>query len=140
MIIVSACLLGDNCKYNGGNNLSEKLVEHLRGKEIMKLCPELEAGLGVPRPPIELKDGVPYRECGECVEEPLNSAIERIKARLDGKEIEYAILKSRSPTCGASSIYDGSFTHTLIPGQGILARALTALGIKVIDSDDITGG
>ena len=58
MIIVSACLLGRNCKYNGGNNYDEKVVEFLKGKEVIEVCPEVLAGLGVPRTPIEIVDGV----------------------------------------------------------------------------------
>lgn len=136
MIIVSACLLGENCKYNGGNNLSTPIVEYLKDKEILPVCPEVLAGLGVPREPIELKGGVPYRIDGACLENELSEAILKIKKMIDGKDIEYAVLKSRSPTCGAKQIYDGSFTHTLIDGMGILAKALSDMGIKVFDSED----
>ena len=136
MIIVSACLLGENCKYNGGNNLSSTIVEHLNGKDILPVCPEALAGLGVPREPIELKCGVPYRIDGVCLDKELSAAISKIKEMIGGKNIEYAVLKSRSPTCGVKEIYDGSFTHTKIEGMGILARALFDMGIKVIDSED----
>ena len=136
MIIVSACLLGENCKYNGGNNLSSTIVEHLNGKDVLPVCPEFLAGLGVPREPIELKGGVPYRIDGVCLERELFAAISKIKKMIGGKDVEYAVLKSRSPTCGVKEIYDGSFTHTLIDGMGILAKALSDMGIKVFDSED----
>ena len=136
MIRVSACLLGENCKYNGGNNLSTAIVECLKSKEILPVCPEVLAGLGVPREPIELKCGVPYRIDGVCLEKELSEAISKIKKMIDGKDIEYAVLKSRSPTCGVKEIYDGSFTHTKIEGMGILARALSGMDIKVYDSED----
>ena len=136
MVIVSACLLGENCKYNGGNNLCAPIVEYLKNKEILPVCPEVLAGLGVPREPIELKGGVPYRIDGACLERELSDAILKIKKMIEGKDIEYAVLKSRSPTCGVKQIYDGSFTHTLTDGMGILAKALSDMGIKVFDSEE----
>ena len=136
MVIVSACLLGENCKYNGGNNYSERIAALLNGKEILPVCPEALAGLGVPREPIELKCGVPYRVDGKCLSDELFGAIEKIKEMIKGNDVEYAVLKSRSPTCGVKQIYDGSFTHTLVDGMGILAKALSDMGIRVIDSED----
>ena len=137
MILVSACLLGENCKYNGGNNYSERIERMLEGEEILPVCPEFLAGLGVPRAPMELVDGVPYNVNGECLKEKLDKAIDQIKRLAIENGVSMAILKSRSPTCGVKEIYDGSFSHTLIPGMGLLARALTDLGIKVIDCEDI---
>ena len=136
MVIVSACLLGENCKYNGGNNYSERIAKLLAEREILPVCPEVLAGLGIPREPIELKAGVPYRIDGKCLSDKLFGAIEKIKEMIKGKNIEYAVLKSRSPTCGVKEIYDGSFTHTKIDGMGILAKALSDMGIRVIDSED----
>ena len=137
MIIVSACLLGENCKYNGGNNYSERIERMLDGEEILPVCPEYLAGLGVPRAPMELVDGVPYNINGECLKDKLDVAIDEIKRLAIEKGVSMAILKSRSPTCGVRKIYDGSFSHTLIPGMGLLARALGDMGIKVIDCEDI---
>ena len=136
MVIVSACLLGENCKYNGGNNYSERIAKLLSEREILPVCPEVLAGLGIPREPIELKCGVPYRIDGKCLSNELDYAISKIKEMINGKDVEYAVLKSRSPTCGVKEIYDGSFTHTKINGMGILAKALSDMGIKVIDSED----
>ena len=137
MILVSACLLGENCKYNGGNNYSERIERMLDGEEILPVCPEFLAGLGVPRAPMELVDGVPYNVNGECLKEKLDKAIDEIKRLAIENGVSMAILKSRSPTCGVKEIYDGSFSHTLIPGMGLLARALVDIGIKVIDCEDI---
>ena len=137
MILVSACLLGENCKYNGGNNYSESIERMLEGEEILPVCPEFLAGLGVPRAPMELVDGVPYNVNGECLKDKLDAAIDEIKRLAIENGVSMAILKSRSPTCGVKEIYDGSFSHTLIPGMGLLARALTDLGIKVVDCEDI---
>ena len=137
MILVSACLLGENCKYNGGNNYSERIERMLEGEEILPVCPEFLAGLGVPRAPMELVDGVPYNVNGECLKEKLDKAIDEIKRLAIENGVSMAILKSRSPTCGVKEIYDGSFSHTLIPSMGLFARALVDMGIKVIDCEDI---
>lgn len=136
MILVSACLLGENCKYNGGNNYSERIERMLEEEDILPVCPEFLAGLGVPRAPMELVDGVPYNVNGECLKEKLDAAIDEIKRLAIENGVSMAILKSRSPTCGVKEIYDGSFSHTLIPGMGLLARALADMGITVIDSED----
>ena len=138
MVIVSACLLGENCKYNGGNNYSERITALLNGKEILPVCPEALAGLGVPREPIELKCGVPYRVDGKCLRDELFGAIEKIKEMIKGKDIEYAVLKSRSPTCGVKQVYDGSFSRKLIPGSGLFAQALKEAGYQVLDAEDIS--
>ena len=137
MILVSACLLGENCKYNGGNNYSERIERMLGGEDILPVCPEFLAGLGVPRAPMELVDGVPYNVNGECLKDKLDAAIDEIKRLAIENGVSMAILKSRSPTCGVKEIYDGSFSHTLIPGMGLLARVLVDMGIKVVDSEDI---
>ena len=136
-IIVSACLLGENCKYNGGNNLNDKVVSFLHGKEIIPVCPEMLAGLGVPRVPIEIVDGVIYDKNGKCVDHVLREAVEKIVGAIDPDEIECAILKSRSPTCGVKEVYDGSFSGRLVKGMGSLAAALQAMGITVIDCEEI---
>ena len=136
-IIVSACLIGKNCKYNGGNNYSKRVSAYLVGKEIIAVCPELLAGLGVPRVPIEISHGVIYDKNGKNVDSEIRRAVEEILGSIDPDEIECAILKSRSPTCGVKEIYDGSFSGKLIPGMGSLAQALKEKGITVIDSEDI---
>ena len=136
-VVVSACLLGENCKYNGGNNFSPAVAEFLRGKEVIPVCPECLAGLGVPRPPIEIVgDDVQTRE-GKSVGEALQRAIAEILAQLADEQIECAVLKSRSPTCGVKQVYDGSFSGTLVDGMGMLAKALYAAGYTVIDSEEI---
>ena len=136
-VIVSACLLGENCKYNGGNNYSEKVVQFLKGREVIPVCPETLAGLGIPRTPIEIcgdhvisKDGVDVTDC-------LIRAVKTILSQIADEDIECAVLKSRSPTCGVKQVYDGTFTGTLVDGSGILAAALKMFGIPVIDAEDL---
>lgn len=136
-VIVSACLLGENCKYNGGNNYSKRVAAFLKDKEIIPVCPEVLAGLGVPRVPIEIAGGEIIDKNGRSVDHALRSAIGEIVSSIDPDGIECAILKSRSPTCGVKEIYDGSFSGRLISGMGALASALSEVGVKVIDSEDI---
>lgn len=136
-IIVSACLLGRNCKYNGGNNYDEKLAAFLEGKEVIPVCPEELAGLGTPRVPMEIVNGVLINRDGVNVDEPVRSAVAKILEDLRGQDIQCAILKSRSPTCGVRQVYDGTFSGTLIDGAGTLAQALLDAGYTVLDNEEI---
>ena len=136
-ILVSACLLGENCKYNGGNNYCPKVAAFLEGHEVIPVCPELEAGLGCPRVPMVIVNGVLINKEGTIVDGQVRAAIQNILQRIDGEAINCAVLKSRSPTCGVHQVYDGTFTGTLIPGAGVLTQALQAAGIRVIDSEEV---
>jgi len=136
-VLVSACLLGRNCKYNGGNNLAPRVVEFLRDKEVVEVCPEMLAGLGVPRTPIELVDGIARDRDGNDVDDCLRGAVSKLLSELDLDAIDCAVLQSRSPTCGVKQIYDGNFSGRLIAGSGIFARALRDAGVRVFDAEDI---
>ena len=136
-IVVSACLLGEKCKYNGGCNYSEAVAEFVKDREVIPVCPEVMAGLGVPRIPVEIVDGVVRDKNGNSVDECLRTAVAQILAQLADETIECAILKSRSPTCGVKQVYDGTFTGKLVDGMGVLADALQKAGFEVIDSEDI---
>ncbi len=136
-VLVSACLLGRNCKYNGGNNLSPRVQAFLQDKEVVEICPEVLAGLGTPRIPIEIRAGQVIRADGENVDAPVRQAVQAVLRQLEGQNIQCAVLKSRSPTCGVRQVYDGSFTGTLVDGMGVLAQALKDAGYTVIDSEDI---
>ena len=139
-VLVSACLLGENCKYNGGNNYNPAVVAHARGKEVLALCPEMLAGMGCPRTPIEIVDGVLMDRSGNNVDAAMREAVANAMEQLRGEDIECAILQSRSPTCGVNQIYDGSFSGKLIPGSGIFAKALRDAGYQVIDAEDMKEG
>lgn len=136
-VAVSACLLGCNCKYNGGNNFDEKVAEFLEGKQVIPVCPEELAGLGIPRPPIEIVDGILRRKDGTSVDAAVRDAVDTILAQLQGQEIACAVLKSRSPTCGVRQVYDGTFSGTLIDGAGVLAQAMMDAGYAVVDAEDL---
>ena len=136
-VIVSACLLGCNCKYNGGNNFDEKVAAFLESKEVIAVCPEELAGLGVPRVPMEIVDGILINREGVNVDGPVRAAVAQILEEIQGQEIECAILKSRSPTCGVHQVYDGTFSGKLVDGAGVLARALITAGYTVMENEDI---
>ena len=134
-ILVSACLLGRNCKYSGGNNLDEKVVAFLQGHKVIPVCPEEQAGLGIPRVPMEIVNGVLINKEGGVVDGPVRRAVAQIVA--ENADVDLAILKSRSPTCGVKQVYDGTFSGVLVDGSGTLAQALKDAGIKVLDAEDI---
>ena len=135
--VVSACLLGENCKYNGGNNYNERVVRFLEGREVIKVCPEVLAGLGTPRTPIEIVNGRVVSRDGVDVDDAIRRAVDEILMSLEGEEIECVILKSRSPTCGVKEVYDGTFSGVLRDGMGTLAEALSNAGYRVIDCEDV---
>lgn len=136
-ILVSACLLGENCKYNGGNNYNEAVAEFIRGHEVIPVCPEMQAGFGCPRIPMEIVDGVLTDRNGNDLDAPMRAAVERILQSLAGEQIDCVILQSRSPTCGVDQVYDGTFSGTRISGSGIFAQALKNAGYRVIDAGNV---
>ena len=136
-ILVSACLLGENCKYNGGNNYCARVAEYVKDKEVITVCPEVMAGMGIPRTPIEIADGILMDRNGNNVDAALRSAVVQAMEMVRKEEIECAILQSRSPTCGVNEVYDGSFSEKLIPGSGVFAQALRDAGYRVVDAEDI---
>ena len=132
-ILVSGCLLGENCKYNGGNNYNPRVVEFLKDKEVISICPEIMAGMGCPRNPIEIVDGV-LTDChGKNVDYLIRKSVMEIMERIRDEEIQCAVLQSRSPTCGVNQVYDGTFSGKLIPGSGVFAKSLMDAGYRVID-------
>lgn len=136
-VLVSACLLGRNCKYNGGNNRNEAVLQFLRGHEIVAICPEVMAGLGTPRTPVEIVNGNVQTREGISVDAQLRAAVAQILGDIRDLGIDCAVLQSRSPTCGVNQIYDGTFTGTRTEGSGVLAQALKDAGYRVIDAEDI---
>ena len=136
-ILVSACLLGENCKYNGGNNFSPAVAEYVRGREVLALCPEMLAGMGCPRTPIEIVNGVLMDREGRNVDEAMKNGVARAMELVQEEGISCAILQSRSPTCGVNQVYDGSFSGKLIAGSGIFAQALKEAGYRVLDAEDV---
>ena len=136
-ILVSACLLGENCKYNGGNNYSSAVAEFVKGRDVLPVCPEMMAGMGCPRTPIEIVDGVLMDRNGNNVDAAMREAVAKAMELIRKEDIQCAVLQSRSPTCGVNQVYDGSFSGKLIDGSGVLAQALKLAGYRVIDAQDL---
>ena len=136
-ILVSACLLGRNCKYNGGNNYDPRVAAYVAGREVIEVCPEVLAGMGIPRIPMEIKNGRLVNREGTDVDEPNRRAVEAILEQLRDEDIDCVILKSRSPTCGVRQVYDGTFSGKLVDGMGIFAQALKDAGYRVLDAEDL---
>lgn len=136
-ILVSACLLGKNCKYNGGNNLNQGVLEFIEGHEVIGVCPEQLGGLSTPRLPAEIVAGVVMNKEGVSVDAQFRKGAQAALAVALENKVDLAILQSRSPSCGVKEIYDGSFSGKKIKGQGVFAKLLSARGIKVLDAEDV---
>lgn len=136
-IAVSACLLGENCKYNGGNNYNKKLVDFVKGHEVIALCPEILGGLATPRLPAEIVNGVVRQKDGKSVDDEFKKGAKEALDIAKKNKVDLVILQSRSPSCGVNNIYDGSFTGKLVEGRGVFAKILKENNIKVIDVEDL---
>lgn len=136
-ILISACLVGDKVKYDGHSNYNEKVKLLLEKYELVPFCPEVEGGLTTPRKPSErVKDRVKM-EGGKDVTKSFQNGAELALNICLYLGIKIAILKENSPSCGVNKIYDGSFSHKLIDGQGVTAELLKRKGIKVISENEI---
>lgn len=135
-VLISACLLGENCKYNGGNNYNQAVIDFVADKDVIPVCPEVSGGLSVPRNPVELSDGQVFDAKGQNYNKEFQAGIDRTLASMAGRDIDLAILQSRSPSCGVNQIYDGSFTGKKIAGSGLFAQKLKELGYEVLDAED----
>ena len=136
-IAVSACLLGENCKYNGGNNYSERLRDYIKDKDVVAVCPEVLGGLPIPREPSEIVNGIVRHKDGTSVDKEFKKGAKAALEIVKEQNAEIVILQSGSPSCGVNAIYDGSFSGRIISGQGIFADLLKRNGIKAIDIEDL---
>lgn len=136
-IIVSACLLGINCKYNGNNNKNENVLDYLKNKEVIPVCPEIYGGLSTPRTTSEIiGDKVITKDKRNVTKEYLKGAEETLYiAKLFN--VKKALLKAKSPSCGNKEIYDGTFTGNKIKGIGITAKLLKENGLEIINENEI---
>ncbi len=135
-ILVSACLVGENCKYNGKNNYNEKLCEFLKNHQVVTVCPEVLGGLLTPRIPSEIVNGEVINKEGISVDKEFRLGAEKAFQIAMDEKVDLAILQSRSPSCGVKEIYDGTFSKTKIPGSGVFARMLIEAGVKVLDLEE----
>ena len=148
MILVSSCLCGEKCKYNGGDNLNLDVMAYLEDKEAIQVCPEVLGGLDTPRTPAEIVGGssrdvlegkakVMTKE-GDDVTMAFIKGAHKVLALAKQFNIKQAILKAKSPSCGKGKVYDGSFHHNLVVGNGITAELLLKEGIEVITEVELS--
>ena len=148
-VLVSSCLLGAEVRYHGGSATidSQILQRWIAEGRVVGVCPEVAGGLGVPRPPAECSGGdgegvlagtatVVTRD-GADVTDALVAGAEHAAAIARSLGIRVAVLKSRSPSCAAGEIYDGSFSGHLVPGAGVAAACLTRAGVQVFDETQL---
>lgn len=131
-ILVSACLLGVNCKYNGGNNASYEVDEFLKDYEIIPICPEIMGGLPTPRVAAEQKGDKVITQDGKDVTKQYRKGAEECLFLAKKYDVKKALLKLKSPSCGYGQVYDGTFSHTLINKNGVTAQLFLENGIKII--------
>ena len=136
-LLVSACLLGISCRYDGRNVPNEEVISLKQRFNLIPVCPEIYGGLPTPRVPSErIGDRVVMKD-GADVTENYNRGAEAALELCHLFDIKTAVLKEKSPSCGSGKIYDGSFTGTLTDGDGVCAEYLRTHGIRVIGESDI---
>jgi uncharacterized protein YbbK (DUF523 family) len=133
-LLVSACLLGFECKYSGGSNkLSDEYIAQLKAKyRLIPVCPETAGGLPVPRDPSERLGDKVISSKGKDVSAQFNKGAEIALYLARRYGCKKALLKRNSPSCGGEFIYDGSFSGALIPGEGVTAELLRAEGLEIM--------
>ena len=136
-ILVSACLAGENCKYNGGNNQNEKVRALFSGNEVIMICPEQMGGLPTPRVPSEIRDGVVTARDGRVVDAEFRAGAKKCLEIAMREKPDLIVLQSRSPSCGVKQRYDGTFTGTLVDGAGVTAQLLMEKGFRCVDVEDL---
>ena len=136
MILVSACLCGINCKYNGKNNYNEKIFNLVKEGIAIPICPEQLGGLSTPRIPSEIKNGKVINKEGIDVTDNFIKGANEVLNLCKKLNINKVILKSKSPSCGKGKIYSGNFDGELVNGNGILTEILLKNNIEVINSDE----
>lgn len=136
-ILVSACLLGYECRYDGKSNKNDDVIALGEEYELISICPECFGGLPTPREPAEIKNGRVVNILGEDVTEQFKSGAEQALYIAKECNAPCALLKENSPSCGCGKIYDGSFTKTKIDGNGVTAQLLVDNEIQVFTEAEI---
>lgn len=137
-ILVSACLLGCACRYDGGANFNEQVAALKTKYKVVIICPEVDGGLPVPRIPCEIVGNQVMNKVGEDKTANFKAGAELalLAAKKNGAKI--AVLKAKSPSCGSGKIFDGTFSGSLINGDGYTTRLLKANGIKVYNETNMS--
>lgn len=137
MKFCSACLLGIKCKDNRKSNSNKKVLELTKKEILIPICPEQLGGLSTPREPAEQKGKKIFTKSGKNVTKNFIRGAEQVLKLVKLFGIKEAILKQRSPSCGCGEIYDGTFTKTIIKGDGITTALLKKHKIKVITEENL---
>jgi uncharacterized protein YbbK (DUF523 family) len=136
-LLISACLIGQNVKYNGTNNLIDlTLLE--KKYELIPFCPEVEGGLPTPRPPSEIVSYTPLRLInieGRDVTNEFTLGAKKALTLVKEQKIKKALLKANSPSCSSALVYDGSFCGRLVEGRGVTTLFLEEIGVEVFDEN-----
>lgn len=136
-LLVSACLLGVNCKYSGGNNYNEKVIDYIKDYEVIPVCPEIMGGLSTPRPPSEIIGNKIINNIGVDVTNEYTKGAEETLKLAKLFNVKKALLKAKSPSCGNGKIYDGTFSGILTTGNGVTVNLLKDNGIEVLSEQDL---
>ena len=137
-IMVSACLAGENCKYNGGNNRNEKVLQLMSEHEVITVCPEQMGGLPTPRVPSEVKEGIVTARDGRNVDREFRTGAAKCLEIALREQPDLIVMQSRSPSCGVKQRYDGSFTGKLVDAPGVTAQLLMENGFRCVDVEDLS--
>lgn len=133
--VVSACLAGCNCRYDGANTANEDVQLLIKEGQAIPVCPEQLGGFSTPRIPFELVADRAYRQDGVDITEKMGAGVTEAEKLVQLAGCTHAILKSRSPSCGSGTIYDGSFSGDTIEGNGLFAQRLIDMGIHVTSAE-----
>lgn len=136
-IMVSACLTGENCKYNGGNNRNERVLQLMKENKVIAVCPEQMGGLPTPRVPSEIREGVVTAKDGRIVDSQFRTGAKKCLEAAVREKPDLIVLQSRSPSCGVNQRYDGTFTGTITDGAGVTAQLLMENGFRCMDVEDL---
>ena len=136
-IMVSACLAGENCKYNGGNNRNGKVLRLMDANEVLTVCPEQMGGLPTPRVPSEIRDGIVTAKDGRIVDAQFRAGAAKCLEIAKKEQPDLIVLQSRSPSCGVKQRYDGTFSGKLVDRAGVTAQLLMDNGFRCIDVEDL---
>ena len=136
-IMLSACLAGENCKYDGGNNQNEKVLQLMADNEVITVCPEQMGGFSTPRVPSEIRNGVVTARDSRIVDDEFRAGAAKCLEIARREQPDLIVLQSRSPSCGVKQRYDGTFTGTLVDGAGLTAQLLIENGFRCVDVEEI---
>lgn len=137
MIIVSACLAGVNCRFDGGNKANKKVIELVRKGKAIPICPEQLAGMTTPREAHEIKGARVVNKKGNNRTKAFQRGAKETLRIAKTFRVKEAIMKNKSPSCGCGKVFDGSFTGTLIEGDGITTRLLKENEIKIKSDEEV---